>query len=97
MPTNTWVVLLRNINFEVPDFKVLAHNLTQEAANTLANEIHGQRVEGERVTRVYTMDGLEVHESVDPEDCGPCRDLIVAAHKAELAELEKEMRKRGLK
>jgi hypothetical protein len=97
MVINTSAVLLRNTDLAVPAFKAFAHNLTHEAANALAEEIHQQTVEGERVTRVYTIDGLEVHESSNPEDCHGCRELILAAHKLEFAEIEKEMRRRGLK
>ena len=97
MATNTWAVLLRDTNLAVPAFKVFAHNLTHEAATALADEIHRQRVEGERITRVYTIDGVELHEDCEPEDCDGCRDLTLAAHRLEFAELEQEMRKRGLK
>lgn len=96
MATNTWAVLLRNTNLAVPSFKVLAHNLTRETAKAQADEIYRQRVEGERVTLVCIIDGLEPHEDCAPEDCAGCHGLIVEAHKQELAELEKEMRKRGL-
>jgi hypothetical protein len=95
MAANTWIVLLRNTNLAVPSFKAFAHNLTHETAKAQAEEIQKQRIEGERLTLVYIMDGLELHEDCDPEDCEGCHDLIVEAHKLELAELEK-MRKRGL-
>ncbi|HZR57470.1 MAG TPA: hypothetical protein VFA74_11400 [Terriglobales bacterium] len=94
---NTWVILLRNIDFAVPSFKVFAHNLTHDEAKAQADEIHDQRVEGERVTRVYIVDGREPHEDADPEECDACHDLILAAHREELAALKREMDKRGLR
>jgi hypothetical protein len=66
-----------------------AHNLTHEAASAQCDAIDLQTVEGERVTRVYIADGLEIHEDCDPEDCDECHDLILAAHRLEFAELEK--------
>jgi hypothetical protein len=94
---STWVVLLRNINLAVPSFKVFAHNLTHESAKSQSDEIYLQRVEGERVTRAYIMDGRESHTDCDPEDCDACHELIVAAHREELAVIEREMSRRGLK
>jgi hypothetical protein len=94
---NTWVVFLRNINFAVPSLKVLAHNLTHEAAKSQADEIYRQRIEGERVTRVYIMDGREPHEECDDlEECLACHDLILAAHREELEKFEQEMLRRGM-
>jgi hypothetical protein len=95
MATGTWAVVLRNTNLAVPSFKVFAHNLTHDTAIALENEIHQQRVEGERVTLVYIVDGLTPHQDSDPQDCDECDDLILAAHKLELAELEKDMARRG--
>lgn len=100
MAANTWVVILGNTDLAVPSFKVFAHNLTQEAASARADEIRQQKVEGERVTLVYIMDGLEPHEDSDPEECDGCHgchDLRLAAHRSVLAELEKGMAERGLK
>lgn len=93
---NTWVILLRNINLAVPSFKAFAHNLAHEAAKSQADEIYQQRVEGERVTRVYIVDAREPHENCEPEGCDACHDLILAAHREELALIEREMLKRGL-
>jgi hypothetical protein len=76
--------------------KILAHNLTDEAAKSQADEIQRQRVEGERVTRVLTMDGRETHEDCDPEECDACHELILAAYRVELQEIERVMLKRGL-
>ncbi len=91
----TWVILLRNTNLAVPSYKVLAHNLTHEAAESQAEEIQRQRVEGERVTLVCIMDGREPHEDCDPEECDACPDLILAAHREGLEMIEREMLKRG--
>ena len=74
---NTWVILLRNTSLE-PSYKILAHNLTDEAAKSQADEIQRQRVEGERVTLVLTVDGRETHEDCEPEECDACHELILA-------------------
>jgi hypothetical protein len=92
---STWALLLRNTNFAVPSFEAFAHNLTHDDAVKLESEIRQQRVEGERVTLVYIVDGLEPHQDCEPKDCDGCSELTVAAHKQELGELEKAMAKRG--
>ncbi len=97
MAANTWAVILGNTDLEIPSFKVFAHNLTHEAASAQADEIRQQKVEGEAVTLVFTMDGLKPHEDSDPEECDECHALRLAAHRAVLAEMEKEMARRGLK
>jgi hypothetical protein len=91
---NTWIVLLRNTNPAVPDFKVFAHNLTRDAAKSLEEDIRQQRVEGERVTLVYLMNGGETHEECEPDECCACHEMILAAHRQELQALEQEMRRR---
>jgi hypothetical protein len=93
--SNTWVILLRNTDFAVPSLQVFAHNLTHEAAKSQADEINKQRVEGEPVTLVDIMDGHEPHEGAYPEECGACHDLILAAHREELAALRQALDKRG--
>jgi hypothetical protein len=89
-----WVVLRRNTDLVVPVFRAFAHNLTHDVTKSQADEIYQQRVEGERVTRVYIMDGHEPHEDGGPEECDDCHDLILAAHREELALLEREIEKR---
>lgn len=92
----TWVVLLGNTNPAVPDFKVFAHNLTHDAAKSLEEDIRQQRVEGERVTLVFIVDGREPHNNGDPEECDACHDLIVEAHRKKLEMIEHAMLRRGL-
>lgn len=46
---------------------------------------------------MYIMDGREAYKDCDPEDCDPCHELILAAHREELAVIEREMSRRGLK
>jgi hypothetical protein len=79
------------------DSEGLAKSAYQEAATAQADEIRQQKVEGERVTLVYLMNGLEPHKDCDPDECDKCDDLRLAAHKSVLAKLEEEMIKRGLK
>src|SRR5882724_4059823 len=95
MLTSTWVVLLRHTDFRIPSFEAFAHNLTHDGAIALESEIRQQSVEGERVTRVYIIDGLELHQDCDPKDCEGCAELKLAALKEELAKLSKEIARRG--
>ena len=45
MATNTWAVILGSTLLPVPSFKVLAHNLTHEAARAQMDGIRHQKVE----------------------------------------------------